>query len=646
MRSAVFFFSFWKRLISILTKRAPLQTLRPCIVLLLPLLLFAANNSLAQTSAPAAQTPDAQSKPSNQLPPVSAMGGSNTGGAHAAVFDAEHRPITAGGFTKTGPVLFKDIARQAGLTTWKHVMGTPEKQFIIETNGSGIGLFDYDNDGWLDIYLVNGSTYDALSGKSTAPKAALFHNNHDGTFTNVAEKAGVTNDRWGTGVAIADFDNDGWPDIYVSNFGKNRLYHNNHDGTFTDVADKAGVTLGNWSSGATWGDYDGDGRLDLFVPGYLHYDLANPPAPGTKAVNFSQCQFRGVNVMCGPRGLKGEPDHLFHNNGDGTFTDVSEKAGVSDKNGYYGMSSVFIDVNNDGKPDLLVTNDSTPNYLYINKGDGTFDDDSYASGYALNENGRETASMGLATGDYRNNGLIDVYNTVFSDDYNPLYRNDGGANFTDISYQIGIAEPTIPFLGWGAAFFDYDNDGWKDIIVANGHVYPAVDQMPWGTSWAQRPLLFRNVNGTKFDLMPAVEGTALAKTYVGRGLAVGDLFNDGKLDVVINALDGVPALLRNVSPDKNHWIEFKLTGGPKSPRDAVGATVYLTANKIKQRGDVVSGGSYESTNDPRVHFGLGDATVIDAVEVHWPSGARERFSVSHLDQIVNLVEGKGVPFSK
>jgi hypothetical protein len=646
MRSPVFFPPFWKRLISILTKRFPLQTLRLCIALFLFLRLSAAHNSLAQTSAPSAQTPDAQSKPSNQPPPVSAMGGSNTGGAHAAVFDAEHRPITAGGFTRTGQVLFEDIARPAGLTTWKHVMGTPEKQFIIETNGSGVGLLDYDNDGWLDIYLVNGSTYDALSGKTTSPKAALFHNNHDGTFTNVAEKAGVANDRWGTGVAIADFDNDGWPDIYVSNFGKNRLYHNNHDGTFTDVAEKAGVTLGNWSTGATWGDYDCDGRLDLFVPGYLHYDLANPPAPGTKAVNFSQCQFRGVNVMCGPRGLKGEPDHLFHNNGDGTFTDVSEKAGVSDKNGYYGMSSVFIDVNNDGKPDLLVTNDSTPNYLYINKGDGTFEDDSYASGYALNENGRETASMGLATGDYRNNGLIDVYNTVFSDDYNPLYRNDGDANFTDISYQIGIAEPTIPFLGWGAAFFDYDNDGWKDIIVANGHVYPAVDQMPWGTSWAQRPLLFHNVNGTKFDLMPAVEGTALAKTYVGRGLAVGDLFNDGKLDVVINALDGVPALLRNVSPDKNHWIEFKLNGGPKSPRDAVGATVYLTANKIKQRGDVVSGGSYESTNDPRVHFGLGDATVIDAIEVHWPSGGRERFSVSHVDQIVTLVEGEGVSFSK
>jgi hypothetical protein len=282
-------------------------------------------------------------------------------------------------------------------------MGTPEKKFIIEANGSGVGLLDYDNDGWLDIYLVNGSTYDAVSGKAVAPKAALFHNNHDGTFTNVAEKAGVTNDRWGFGVAIADYDNDGWPDIYVSNFGKNRLYHNNHDGTFTDVAEKAGVALGNWSTGATWGDYDGDGRLDLFVPGYVHYDLDNPPGTGEKGVAYSFCQFRGQNVMCGPRGLKGEPDHLFHNNGDGTFTDVSEKTGVADKSGYYGLTSVFVDVDNDGKPDLLVGDDSTPNYLYHNKGDGTFEDISYASGYALNENGRETATMGIAVGDYQHN---------------------------------------------------------------------------------------------------------------------------------------------------------------------------------------------------------------------------------------------------
>jgi hypothetical protein len=631
MTFALIFFSSQNRLISILMKHVRAGMLQFCFGLSISLLFASpATHCSAQSTSPGPQTPP--------------MGGSNTGAPHAAVLDAEHRPITAGGFTKTGPVLFQDIARQAGLTTWKHVMGTPEKHFIIETNGSGVGLLDYDNDGWLDIYLVNGSTYDAMSGKTTPPKAALFHNNHDGTFTNVAEQAGVTNDRWGTGIAIADFDNDGWPDIYVSNFGKNRLYHNNHDGTFTDVAEKAGVSLGNWSTGATWGDYDGDGRLDLFVPGYLHYDLENSPAPGSKAVAYSLCQFRGVNVMCGPRGLKGEPDHLFHNNGDGTFTDVSEKAGVSDRNSYYGMSSVFIDVNNDGKPDLLVTDDSTPNYLYINKGDGTFEDDSYASGYALNEDGRETASMGLATGDYRNNGLIDIYNTVFSDDYNPLYRNDGNANFTDISYQIGIAEPTIPFLGWGAAFFDYDNDGWKDLVMANGHVYPVVDLKPWGTSWAQRPLLFHNVNGTKFDLMPAVENTALANTYIGRGLAVGDLFNDGKLDVVINVLDGFPALLRNVSPDKNHWIEFKLIGGPKSPRDAVGATVYLTANKIRQRDDVVSGGSYESTNDPRLHFGLGNSTTIDSVEVHWPSGAKERFSVPQVDRIVSLVEGKGQTF--
>jgi enediyne biosynthesis protein E4 len=589
---------------------------------------------VAQSAAPNSPSTITQSeKPQegSQAPP---MGGTSTGGVHPAVLDTEHRPITAGGFVKDGPIIFQDIAQKAGLTRWTHKMGTPEKNFIIEANGSGVGLIDYDNDGWLDIYLVNGSTYDAVSGKATPPHAALFHNNHDGTFTDVAAKAGVTNDRWGVGAAIADYDNDGWPDIYVTNFGKNRLYHNNHDGTFTDVAEKAGVTLGNWSTGATWGDYDGDGRLDLFVPGYVHYDLADQPAA-------SGCQFRGENVMCGPRGLKGEPDHLFHNNGDGTFTDVSEKAGVSDKNKYYGLASVFVDINNDGRPDLVVANDSTPNYLYLNKGDGTFEDDSYASGYALNESGRETASMGIAVGDYRNNGLLDLYTTTFSDDYNPLYRNDGDANFTDISYPMGIAEVTIPFLGWGTAFLDFDNDGWKDLVVANGHVYPQVDHTSWGTSWAQRPLLFHNIDGKKFDLEPAVEGTALAELYVGRGMAVGDLFNDGKLDVVINVLDSHPALLRNVSADHHHWVELKLVGGPKSPRDAIGATVYLTAGGKKQRGDVFSGGSFASTHDPRVHFGLGDATTIDSIEVHWPSGMKEKFVTVNVDRIVTLTEGQG-----
>jgi hypothetical protein len=586
------------------------------------------NVAYAQTLPPAPQNP--------------AGGGNSTGGVHAAVHDAENRPITAGGFVDSGPIVFEDISKKSGLTAWHHTMGTQDKQFIIETNGSGVGLIDYDNDGWLDIYLVNGSTYDALDGKAEAPHAALFHNNHDGTFTNVAEKAGVTNDRWGFGVAIADYDNDGWPDIFVANWGKNRLYRNNHDGTFTDVGEKAGITLGNWSAGVTFGDYDGDGKLDVFVSGYVHFDRANLPVPGTKAVSYSFCNFRGVGVMCGPRGLEGEPDHLFHNNGDGTFTDVSVKAGVNDPNKYYGFTSVFVDLNNDGKVDLAVADDSTPNYLYINKGDGTFDDNSYASGFALNQDGREVASMGLAVGDYENSGLDDLLVTTFSDDYKVLYHNDGDANFTDVSYHAGIAQDTIPFLGWGAEFIDYDNDGWKDLMMINGHVYPSVDKYDWGTTFAERPLLYRNMEGKKFQLVPPVKNTGLAVVTPGRGAAFGDLFNDGKIDVVINSLDTTPVLLRNVNADKHHWVELKLVGGPKSPRDAVGSAVYLTANGMRQRGDVLSGGSYISSNDQRVHFGLGDATIVKEVEIHWPSGKIEKLPLPGIDRIFTIEEGKGV----
>jgi len=572
----------------------------------------------------------------------SAGGGTSTAGAHAAVHDAENRPITAGGFVDSGPVVYEDVTQKSGLGSWRHTMGTPEKHFIIEANGSGVGLIDFDNDGWLDIYMVNGSTYDALDGKATPPHAALFHNNHDGTFTDVAAKAGVTNDRWGFGVAIGDYDNDGWPDIFVSNYGKNRLYHNNGDGTFTDVAEKAGVTLGNWSTGATFGDYDGDGRLDLFVAGYLHYNMQNPPAAGTKAVSYSFCNFRGVAVMCGPRGLEGEHDHLFHNNGDGTFTDVSEKAGVGDPNKYYGFTAVFADLNNDGKVDLVVADDSTPNYLYINKGNGTFEDDSYASGFALNQDGREIASMGLGVGDYENTGWLDLVVTDFSDDYKVLYHNDGQANYTDVSYQAGLARETIPFLGWGTEFIDYDNDGWKDIFMVNGHVYPEVDKQDWGTTFAERPLLYRNLEGKKFQLVPPVKGTGLAVVTPGRGAAFGDLFNDGKIDVVINSLDTTPVLLRNVNADNHHWVELKLVGGPKSPRDAVGAAVYLTANGIRQRSDVLSGGSYISSNDQRVHFGIGDATTVSEVEIHWPSGVVEKMHLPNVDRIFTVQEGKGI----
>jgi enediyne biosynthesis protein E4 len=593
--------------------------------------------------APLLQTLCAQPPESLTRAPQT-QGPMSTGGAHPAVLDSERRPITAGGFVKSGPVIFQDITEKAGLAGWLHVVGTPEKKFLLEAVGSGAALLDYDNDGWLDIYLVNGSTYDAESGKAAPPHAALFHNNHTGTFTDVAAKAGVLNDRWGCGVAVGDYDNDGWPDIYITNFGRNRLYRNNHDATFTDTAEKAGVTLGSWSSGATFGDYDGDGRLDLFIAGYVYSDLDHLPLPGSSGTTALTCQFRGVDVFCGPRGLAGERDHLFHNNGDGTFTDVSEKAGVEDARAYYGLTAVFADVNNDGKPDLVVADDSTPNYLYLNNGDGTFEDVSYVSGYALNDAGRETASMGVAIGDYLNNGWLDLYNTVFSDDYNVLYQNDGHMNFTDVSHSAGIANVTIPFLGWGTGFLDYDNDGWKDLFVANGHIYLAVDQQSvWGTTFAQRPLLFHNLKTGKFELVPAVEGTGLALTISSRGAVFGDLFNDGKIDVVINTLTGPPVLLRNVSADHHHWVGFRLVGGPKSPRDAVGTTIYLTAGGIRQRADVLSGGSFASSNDPRIHFGLVDSTSVQQIEIHWPDGMVERASLpAGVDQFYTIEEGKGL----
>jgi hypothetical protein len=582
-----------------------------------------------------AQSADAPSAP---------RGGSSTAGVFAPVLDSEHRPTTAGGFVKTGPVIFEDVSAKAGLTSWHHTMGTPQKEYILEETGSGVCLMDYDHDGWLDIYLVNGSTYTALDGKTESPHAGLFHNNHDGTFTNVAAVAGVTNDRWGYGCAVGDYDNDGWPDLYVTNFGKNRLYRNNHNGTFSDVAEKAGVTLGNWSTGASFGDYDGDGRLDLFVPGYVHYDIAHPPRSGSDTASLGFCQYRGVNVSCGPRGLEGEPDHLFHNNGDGTFTDVSVKAGVSDPNHYYGFSSTFVDVNNDGKVDLLVANDSSSNYLYINKGDGTFEDASYYSGFALNRSGRETASMGLAVGDYKNSGQVGIYTTTFSDDYNTLFENKGSGNFSEITSRTGIDQITYPFLSWGTEFIDYDNDGWKDIFVANGHVFPQVAQHEWGTTYAERPLLFHNVDrGQKFVTMPAVEGTGLADVIPARGAAFGDLFNDGKVDVVINCMDHTPVLLRNVNPDHNHWVGIQLIGGPESPRDAVGSTVYLTVEGIRRREDVMSGGSYESSNDQRLHFGLGQAASVDSVEIHWAgSGKVEHVNLPGVDRYFVIEEGKGV----
>jgi hypothetical protein len=505
-------------------------------------------------------------------------------------------------------------------------------------------FYDYDRDGWLDVFIQT-NVLDAAAHPE-GQRNYLFHNNRNGTFTDVTDRAGVAPVRaHGNSAVWWDFDGDGWPDLYVANDFEvpDALYHNNHDGTFTDVAEKAGVQLGNWSAGATWGDYDGDGRLDLFVSGYIHFDRDNLPYEKTKAVGFSFCEFRGEPVMCGPRNIQGEPDHLFHNNGDGTFTDVSVKAGVDDNvNLYYGLTPLFVDVNNDGKMDLLVANDSTLSYFYLNKGDGTFEDDSLTSGFALNEDGREVAAMGIAVGDYLNNGLLDFAISDFSDESKLLFHNDGHATFSEYSMRTGLGKITIPFLSWGTGFLDYDNDGWQDLMFIDGHIYPAADRLDWGTSYSQRQLLFHNTGNGKFEEVPAVKGTALAEIISGRGAAFGDLFNDGKIDVVISPIEGPPALFRNVNPDHHHWVALKLVGGPKSPRDAVGATVYLSANGMRQRQDVLSGGSYVSTNDQRPHFGLGDATDAGTAEIHWPSGAKESVKIPAVDRIFTITEGQGI----
>ena len=565
---------------------------------------------------------------------------------------------TAGVVDPKAPVVFEDVTARTALAQFRNRTGSPQKDYIVETVTGGVAVFDYDNDGLLDIYLLNGSTIAAERGKEKAARAALYRNLGNWKFEDVTDKAGVANERWGMGVAVGDYDNNGFADIYVGNFGTSRLYHNNGNGTFTDVAPKLGVARKGWSTGASFGDYDNDGRLNLFVPGYVALDLENlPPSPadaakpGQPAQNF--CQFRGVAVMCGPRGLKGDNDTLYRQKPDGTFEDVSDKSGVNDAPRYYGFTSVWVHIEDDRKLDLVVVNDSTPNQLYMNRGDGTFEETGYVSGIALNENGREQAGMGLAVGDYDNDGRVDFYITNFSDDSNTLYHNDGEGVFTDLTFQAGLGEPTIPFLGWGTAFLDYDNDGWKDVIVANGHVYPAVDRQQWGTSYAQQLLLFQNLphpdaaqaakGARKFARVNAAPGSGLAEAWTSRGLAVGDLDGDGRADVVLNNMDGAPAILRNVSAAKNHWLRVRLVGDParKSPRDATGAVVYLTTGKLRQRGEVVSGGSYSSQNDTYPLFGLGAATKVDRLEVHWPSGATKTFDVPAIDKTVTLAEGKG-----
>ena len=554
---------------------------------------------------------------------------------------------TTGVTDVNAPKVFEDVTLQTAMKDFKCVSGSKSKEYIVETTACTVAIIDYDNDGKPDIFFLNGSTINAELGKEKAPKSALFHNLGGWKFEDVTQKAGVSNERWGMGVAVGDYDNDGFPDMFVSNFGTSRLYHNNGNGTFSDVAPKVGLDIKGWHTGATFGDYDKDGRLDLFVPAYVEFDLKNlPQSPldvgkgNTSGRNF--CQFRGQPVMCGPRGLKGAKDSLFHQRSDGTFEEVGDKVGVADEGRYYGFSSLFVDVNDDNYLDLLVVNDSTPKQLYINKGDGTFEESGYPSGIALNENGREQAGMGLAAGDYDNDGRVDFHITNFSDDSNVLYRNDGESNFTDVSFQAGLGETTIPFLGWGTAFIDFDNDGWKDLLVANGHVYPAVDDFQWGTSFAQQILLFKNgrarPNGQiRFDRVPAAPQSGLAESMCARGLALADLDGDGKLDAIIAAMDSSPAILKNVTVTQNHWLAIKLVGdtAKKTPKDAIGTKVFVTTGKLRQRFDVTSGGGYASQNDQVIQVGLGEAAHIDKLEIIWANNQVETVPINKVDtQIV------------
>ncbi|MEP7074203.1 MAG: CRTAC1 family protein [Acidobacteriota bacterium] len=562
---------------------------------------------------------------------------------------------TVGITEATAPKIFDDVTQQTVLKNYLQVSGDKAKNYIVEGTSGSVAILDYDNDGKPDIFLLNGGSINALNGKEKMPHSALFRNLGNWKFEDVTKKAGVSNDRWGMGVAVGDCNNDGYPDIFVSNFGTARLYKNNGNGTFTDIAEQVGLNITGWFTGASFGDYDRDGRLDLFVPAYVEFDASNLPSspadigkPGNTGRNY--CQFRGQPVMCGPRGLTGARDKLFHQKADGTFEDVSDKSGVNDSSRYYGFSSVFIDVNDDGWQDLLVVNDSTPKQLYINKGDGTFEESGYPSGIALNENGREQAGMGVAVGDYNNDGRVDFYITNFSDDSNTLYRNDGDANFTDVTFQADLGEATIPFLGWGASFIDFDNDGWKDILVANGHIYPQVDSFQWGTSYAQQMLLFHNTKPNaktgevSFDRVAAAPGTALANAYTARGMAICDLDGDGRPDVVVNNADSTPALLRNLAETTNHWLTIKLIGDPakKTPKDAIGSTVFATVSGIKQRFDVISGSSYASQSDICIHIGLGTATKIDKLEVRWSNGETEPVTIASIDRVVRIEQGKGV----
>jgi hypothetical protein len=530
---------------------------------------------------------------------------------------------------------FEDIAAKAGLTMMNIFGGVDTKKYIIETTGTGVAIFDYDNDGWPDIFIVNGTTLEAAAG-SKASTNHLYRNNHDGTFIDVTVKAGLQSTGWGQGVCVGDYDNDGWDDLYVTYYGNNRLYHNDH-GLFKEVADQSGVAGSGkaWGSGCAFVDYDRDGRLDLMVANYVDFDLSTAPRPGERA----DCVWKGVPVMCGPRGLPAAKNILYHNLGGGKFEDVTTKAHIDKAAGHYSLSISTLDYDDDGWPDIYVACDSTPSILYHNNHDGTFIDVAIVAGAAFNEDGRAQAGMGSTIADFNGDGKLDIFRTNFSDDTSTLYRNNGNGTFDDVTFAAGLGLHT-QYLGWGTMFFDFDNDGWPDLLVVNGHVYPEVDKQHLGSNFQEPKILYRNNGNGTFTDVSAEAGSGITTATSARGLAIGDLWNNGQLSAVISNMNARPTLLVNQVKSKNHWVAFRLVG-TKSNRDGIGARVTLSAGGRTRVDEVRSGSSYSSSSDMRVHFGLGQTDKIDFVEVRWSSGLEERFSGLKVNSIHDLKEGTG-----